>query len=229
MTTVYYQQNSLPTAEWLLMQYAAGALPPYESMLVAAYLALNHKAQHRFAAFEAEGGRMIEEEEPVAVTTACLDSILAVIEPVARGAKAHPAAPRADGCTLPAIMHRLLAAHCPQQKRQWRQSSPGIAYIDIQLCHTEPRRRRLALMRVDAKHAQPAYVRQGLEITLVLEGSYNTGDQQYRTGDLVILDARTPASSPYAGDEGCVCMVLTEATARAENPLLQFFRSIWPR
>lgn len=218
-----------PTAESLLMHYAAGTLPPYESMLVAAYLAVNARARAQYAAYEAEGGRMIEEADPVDVTTACLNNILAIIEPAAqRAAPAPTPAPTLDPCALPAVMRRLLSVHCPQQKLEWREVSPGIAHINIQLCRTEPRRRSLALLRVDAGRSTPAHRHAGTEITLVLEGSYSDGARLYHTGDLVILNAQSDTHSPSAGDAGCVCMILTDAPVRFENPLLRLISTLIP-
>ncbi len=231
MTAVFYSQGQTPTPEWLLMQYAAGTLPPYESMLIAAYLALNSAAKQQLARFEAEGGRMLEESAPVKVTGACLNNILAIIEPAGVAARPHPAvhAAKASDCPLPEIMRRLLSTHCPQQKLAWRRLAPGIARIDIQLCRTEPRQRSLALVRVDAGRAAPSHRHQGVEMTLVLEGSYQDGSRSYGAGEMVILGRDSVPHSPSAGAEGCVCMVLTEGAVWLQNPVLRWLSAVMPR
>jgi putative transcriptional regulator len=212
------------------MHYAAGTLPPYESMLMAAYLAVSIEAQRKLAAFEAEAGRMMEEVEPVQVTHACLNNILAVIEPAGAAAAPHPASAAARAadadCTLPLFMQKLLNAHCPQQSTTWEEIAPGVGRIDIRLCRSEPRQRHLRLMRFAPGTDAPAHRHQGLELTLVLDGTYYDGRQNYRRGDLVIM-ADHSDHNPHAGDAGCVCLILSDAPVRFHNPVLRLLNHFW--
>lgn len=231
MSTAHYTMTREPSSDWLLMQYAAGALPPYESMLVAAYLATSAAARHKYATFEAAGGRMIDNVEPVSVTHNCLNNILAVIEPAGEAATPHPAAPAAQkvasDCVLPTFMRRLLDTHCPQQNMNWQSISSGVAKIDIRLCHSEPRQRKLRLMRIAPDRQTPTHTHAGIEMTLVLEGSYHDGQARYLPGDLVIVTAEEAEHTPRAGADGCVCMILSEAPVRFHNPLLQALNLFW--
>lgn len=216
------------TTETLLMRYAAGVLPPYESMLMAAYLTVSEDARQRMASFEAEGGRMIESVDPVSVTQTCLNNILAMTQP-----QQHPAGPapapcsdaRKDGgdCSIPKLLRKLVDAHCPQQKLSWDHVSPGIAKIDITLCRSEPRTRRLRLLRLDPHQTTPVHHHLGTEITLVLEGGYTDETGSYNRGDMVIVTDPALRHSPRAMDSGCTCLSLTEAPLRFDNMFVQLF------
>lgn len=226
MITLFYQNNTPPTAEWLLMRYAAGALPPYESMLMAAYLSLSPDARRQMQAFEAEGGRMIEQLEPVSVTHDCLNAVLACID------APQPAAPRAAAATagtddVPAVFLQLVERHCPQQNLSWQPLAGGGAKIDITLCRSEPRHRHLRLVRLAPQQQTPQHRHQGVELTLVLQGSFADQGRSYAPGDLMIVTDSQVQHGPRAGDQGCVCMMLTEAPLRFSHPLARMLNLFW--
>lgn len=216
------------TADILLMRYAAGVLPPYESMMMAAYLTVSDTARQRMATFEAAGGRMIESEAPVSVTQSCLNNILARTQPAEQPCDGTSAAPCTDNsahgdCTIPKLMRKLVSTHCPQQKLQWDQLSPGIAKIDITLCRSEPKTRRLRLLKLGPHQETPVHHHDGSEITLVLEGGFTDETGSYTRGDLVIVSDPTLHHSPRAMAEGCVCLALTEAPLRFNSLFMQLF------
>lgn len=217
------------TADTLLMRYAAGVLPPYESMLMAAYLTVSAGARQRMAAFEAAGGQMIETVDPVSVTQTCLNNILALTQPAASPcseATPCPDAEAGEDCTIPRLLRQLVSAHCPQQKLDWEHLAPGIAKIDITLCRSEPKTRRLRLLRLAPHQATPVHHHQGVEITLVLEGSFSDETGSYRRGDLVIVSDPHLHHGPRAMADGCLCLALTEAPLRFNNMFFQLF-NIW--
>lgn len=219
MNNFFYHLHGHPvTHDWLLMQYAAGALPPYESMLMAAWLAVSAAAQQKMRAFEAEGGRMIDDVEPVAVRTDCLSAVMARID-VAPAAATQPRHATAAG--IPSCLAQLVAQHCPQQKMVWRQMGDGAAIIDITLCRSEPRHRQLRLVKMAPRQSTPTHRHGGVELTLVLDGSFRDGAARYAAGDLVIISDTAAPHGPQAEDDGCTCLMLTDAPLRFANPLMR--------
>lgn len=229
MTQIHtHPQAGSLTTDTLLMRYAAGVLPPYESMLMAAYLTVSEHARQRMASFEAAGGRMIETVDPVSVTQNCLNNILALTQPQERPcsdatAPCPDAASSAEDCSIPKLLRKLVDAHCPQQKLDWEHLTPGISKIDIILCRSEPKSRRLRLMKLAPHQATPAHHHFGSEITLVLEGGYSDETGSYRRGDMVIVTDPGLHHSPRAMETGCVCLSLTEAPLRFDSLFLQMF------
>ncbi len=221
------------TPDLLLMRYAAGVLPPYESMVMAAYLTVSAEARRKMAAYEAAGGRMIDSEEPVSVTQNCLNNILAMTQPQQPCAEDKPCPDAlvqdAGDCTIPRLLRKLVNAHCPQQALAWEHLSHGIAKIDITLCRSEPRARRLRLLKLAPHQATPAHSHHGTELTLVLEGSYADSSGHYRAGELVVVSAPGISHSPRAQEQGCICLTLTEAPVRFDSlvtQMLSFFRGL---
>ncbi len=227
MSSPSHAHTGALTTETLLMRYAAGVLPPYESMLMAAYLTVSEDARQRMASFEAAGGRMIENVEPVSVTQTCLNNILAMTQPQQRPCDETkgpcPDALQDSDCTIPKLLRKLVDAHCPQQKLDWEHVTPGIAKIDITLCRSEPRSRRLRLLRLAPHQTTPTHYHFGTEITLVLEGGYSDETGHYRRGDMVIVTDPALHHSPRAMDSGCTCLTLTEAPLRFDNMFVQLF------
>lgn len=220
MTHSFYHTHTPPTADWLLMQYAAGALPPYESMLMAAWLATSAAARQQLRSFEAEGGRMIDDVEPVSVTHGCLNAVLARID-IQAARPVPPTAAAHDG--IPACFVQLVTRHCPQQTFVWRQVTNGAATIDITLCRTEPRHRQLRLLRLGPNQSTPLHSHDGIEITLVLDGSFHDNGRRYAAGDIAIATADPQSRhSPRAEDAGCTCLMLTDAPLRLSNPIARF-------
>lgn len=221
------------TTDMLLMRYAAGVLPPYESMLVAAYLTVSEVAQQRLASFEAEGGRMIESVEPVNVTQTCLNNILALTQSSAPPQRTAPCAEsiatQYSDCTIPRLLRKLVDAHCPNQNLEWQRLSPGIAKIDISLCRSEPKSRRLRLLQLAPHQPTPSHHHYGTEITLVLEGGYSDETGSYRRGDMVFVSDPELHHAPRALQDGCICLTLTEAPLRFDGLVMQMlniFRGI---
>ena len=220
-------QDTPMTAEQLLMRYAAGVLPPYESMVVAAHIALNEAARRRLTAYEAEGGRMVETLDPVSVTSACLQNVLSIIE----GGFSAPQTEnkRQVSDDIPAPFRQLLEKNCKNTQLVWEVLAEGVAKIDISLCGSEPRQRKLRLLRLAPNRVTPVHAHHGYELTLVLEGSFVDETGRYGRGDLVVLDNPDLHHSPRAESMGCICLTLTQAPLRFTEPLAQlmnFFRRI---
>ena len=67
----------------------------------------------------------------------------------------------------------------------------------------------------------PQHTHQGLELTLVLAGSFADGDEEFHAGDIEVAD-ETVDHTPVSGPNGpCICLAVTDA------PLV--FRSWLPR
>ncbi len=212
-------QRTEMTSEQLLMRYAAGALPPYESMMMAAHIALNEVARRRFKAYEAEGGRMVETLDPVSVTSACLNNVLSIIE--CGFATAPAPAKKEVSQDIPAPFRQLLEKNCKNTQLVWETLADGVAKIDISLCGTEPRQRKLRLLRLAPNRQTPVHGHHGYELTLVLEGSFADETGRYVQGDLIVLDNPELHHSPRAEAMGCICLTLTQAPLRFTDPLVQ--------
>jgi anti-sigma factor ChrR (cupin superfamily) len=94
--------------EHMLMAYAAGGLPPQESLVMAALTALNPNARKKVKHYEALAGRMICDQELARVNDDCLAKLMGRID-----------TPKAD---IPAALAAIPSA----EKRPAAQNDLGI-------------------------------------------------------------------------------------------------------
>lgn len=208
------------TLDILLMHYAAGALEPAEALMAAAHLALNPAARRKIAQYEAVGGRMMAQMPEAAVSDNCLKAVLDMIDhPVAKAAR-RPAActPDKHSLTVPECIHALLNDYCDDFSFAWQDLGGGVESIDLKIRAAHPCDRKLSLMRVTPHGCTPAHKHTGMEITVVLNGSYHDERGRYRTGDIVIIHDPAQSHSPAAEDEGCLCLVLTDNACEEASP-----------
>lgn len=84
--------------------------------------------------------------------------------------------------------------------------------------------RRLSLLKIDQGGQIPQHTHTGIEITLLLEGSFEDDMGTYQVGDFIWLDAKH-THSPIT-QEGCICLTLvsdalhfTQGFTKLLNPL----------
>lgn len=213
--------------EMLLMQYAAGALSPYEALMVAAHVSVNPESRRKISRYEAEGGRMICDEKPAPVKSDCLDSVLRKIDGCGENNLSSPSPHNYSDDSLslkiPAPVLDLLYRSCGNKKLCWQQVAQGIRKIDLNVCTSEPRRRRLRLIHLMPGQATPLHAHAGREVTVVLDGGFTDCTGHYAKGDIVIVDDPRFVHSPKADDTGCLSLTLTDAPLRFTQPVVQFF------
>jgi putative transcriptional regulator len=216
---------TLSPLDLLLMNYATGSLSPQESLVVAAHLTLNSEARRRVQRYEAEGGKMMCETEPAAVRAECLSATLSKIEKTS--IKPAPAAtPCAPDLHIPAAIYALISGFCAPDTRNWSRVTRGFAKMDLRLCPA-PTAKRLRLMKLEPRSATPPHSHPGRETTVVLEGSFRDHTGQYKKGDIIIITDASFIHQPVAGDQGCVCLTLTEAPLRFQDPFQRFMNAFW--
>lgn len=201
--------------EILLMEYAAGHLRPSEALVVTCHLALSPNARKRVQAYEALGAKMIcddcGENDIAAVSDDCFDKIMSRIEQPAPIMMQVPRTPMQQDRSIPPAVMSLLCGHCTERSIRWQAIGPGVEAVSLHVPAGSPCRHRLRLMRLGPHQQIPMHRHGGREMTLVLEGSFSDHTGTYRKGDLVVIDDPAFAHQPRAGDQGCLCLILTDA------------------
>ncbi len=213
--------------DMLLMNYAAGSLSQQESLLVAAHLALNAEARRKVSRYEAMGGRLMCETEPAKVRDECLNATLARIEKAPASPMQQKAAPCASpDLHIPEAIYALISGFCLSDPRQWSNVTRGFATMSLRLCPA-PTQKRLRLVKLEPRSAAPPHSHPGTEVTVVLQGSFSDQTGKYRKGDIIIISDPRLVHQPTASDEGCVCLTLTEAPLRFQDPFQRFMNAFW--
>lgn len=213
----------------LLLGYATGELSAQQSLLVATLLSMRDDLRRRVAAFEGIGGRVLEEQNPAHVCSACLEGVLARIDglPLAASASVPPDAPPAAWQDIPAPLRDVLQQGCAEADiGRWQKLARG---VDSRKVFPAPRGFfghtpwHLSLMRLAPHTAVPAHRHSGAEIMLVLEGGYHDGFAAFRAGDISIIEDPAVTHQPVADGEGCTCLVLTKGHLQFVHRATRFF------
>lgn len=194
-----------PRVDELLMAHAAGRLPEPVSLVVATHLALSPASRERYRRYEAVGGALLEELEPIALGDDAWVRLLARLGETPRDA------PRPARCSTPGLpgplCHYLPA---PIEQLPWR--SYGHA-AEVELTVKAPGY-RTTLVRVRAGSRVPRHTHEGSELTLVLAGGFRDETGHYRLGDLAVADSSIDHRPIADVGANCLCLTVTDAPLR---------------
>lgn len=199
----------------LLLTYAAGALPSGLALAVAAHAALCADCAHRAAVAEEIGGSLLDRIEPAALCPDALGRTFGRIE--APGAPpAPPSVPptaRRDGSPhLAGLPGPLRAAVDTLPDARWRRLAPGIRQIDLMPGARGGGSSRL--FRISPGTTLPHHGHKGIELTLILQGSFIDEIGRFQIGDLAELEDDVVHQPIVDSAEDCICLIATEAPLR---------------
>jgi putative transcriptional regulator len=199
-------------AEALLAAYAAGSLSRPLHVLVASHLALRPGSRPFVAALEAMAGETMAADEPltgVADRGQRLAAIFADPPP-------EPAAPREKGL-LPDPLAAF--ARSAADDLRWRAVLPGLKQVKLQ----DSSGAEASLLWIRAGRAMPAHTHQGLEATLVLQGSFSDATGRYERGDIAVADDDVDHKPVAGAAEDCICYAVSEGPVKLTGPVARLF------
>ncbi|MBJ2149829.1 ChrR family anti-sigma-E factor [Paracoccus sp. IB05] len=195
-------------SDHLLDAYVTGNLPHAFSVVVAAHLSLCDACRARAEAAEILGGALLDRVAPSAMSSGAKERLLAALEDTS-----PPSAPIARSGIFPAPVMQALGGQPPK----WRMLGGGIR----QQILSADREGSLRLLYIPAGRAVPEHSHGGLELTLVLQGSFSDSEGRFGVGDVETAGDEID-HQPMAGMEGpCICLAATDAPLR--------FRAMIPR
>ncbi|MGY8985227.1 MAG: ChrR family anti-sigma-E factor [Sphingomonadales bacterium] len=187
--------------EWIL-SYAAGSLSEAHALMVATHCHYHPELQEKIIFAEGIGGELMENMEPTPISNQRFDELLTEIDnlpienkvPSINSSLPNPLAEYLDG-SLDQIKWRLMGPGL-YQKKLWKGQN-GL---------------KLWLLKARKGTKIPIHDHKGLEMTLVLKGSYHVEDRHYTTGMIEIAEPGLKNHQPKIDKvEDCICLVVTEA------------------
>jgi putative transcriptional regulator len=178
----------------MISDYAAGLLPPGQSLLVASHFTSCPCCRAKAARFEALGGALLAGVPPVAPGPSCLEATLARIEAAERAEPCFDA----EGWPLPRPLCRRLQR--PVRDLAFRPIAPGLAACRLDGFPDET----VAIRRGAAGAPLLAPGEARTVATLVLSGDPRVGETAYGPGDCLVK----PPEMPVAGDLACLCLTV---------------------
>lgn len=194
----------------VLMAYATGALPEVFDMVVASHVSLCDDARVRLDTFDAIGGAVLDDSAPVDMGPDALAATLAMLsDPV------PTPEPRATDPVLPGPV--LAALNGDAATLPWRNIGMGSKQAILWAEGTASVR----LLSIPPDTAMPDHSHSGMEMTLVLQGAFRDGDDEFHRGDVELADEALSHAPRVISDMPCLCL------AAADNRLR--FKSWLPR
>ena len=188
----------------ILMAYSAGTLPEAFSLMVASHVSLCDACRAQIESFDAVGGALIADscQGVVAIDT---NSLATTLELIARGLPQDaPRPPRAKGI-LPTPLQDYVGGDVEAIK--WRSVGMGVRQAILPTDSDASAR----LLFIPAGAAMPDHGHRGIEMTMVLQGSFADEGDHFNRGDVEIADEDLH-HTPVAGvGEDCICLAVTDA------------------
>jgi putative transcriptional regulator len=181
--------------EAALFDYSAGTLRSGPAFVVAAHLALQPKARKLVGAFDAAGGSLLDELEPVALATP-------------PWLEQNEDAPTGRATRAPDVAHVLSSL----DQGRWKRNLAGMLVKPVPGVDAQ-------LLKLEAGRSVPHHGHNGLELTLVLSGSFGDGHGIYKRGDLVVQDEDSEHQPCAVASSDCICLISQTAPVRLNGPL----------
>jgi putative transcriptional regulator len=203
-------QNGMIPEEWVV-SYAAGSLSEAHALVVASHIDYHPEIQKKLADAESIGGLLLENNEITTVSCDMFDDILGRLdEEITSIPQKTDAKPESN---LPKPLMDYIDGDLSDLK--WKAMGPGLSQVRL---WTGPNDERLWILRAKAGTKVPMHDHRSLELTLVLQGSYQAGGERFKPGMIEVADEHTHNHQPII-DEGeeCICLVVTEAPIKIHS------------
>ncbi|MGR3712354.1 MAG: ChrR family anti-sigma-E factor [Shimia sp.] len=187
----------------LLAAYAAGSLPKPFALVIAAHVSLCDSCRAGLAAHEAVGGAVLEDMATAPVEADVKAALMAMLD--GPEAAPEPRAAKRRG-VYPGPVMGALKGRAPR----WKKMGMGVKQCILDAGEAGSVR----LLYIPPGQAVPDHTHGGLELTLVLQGSFSDEAGRFGVGDVEIADQEIE-HTPVA-DEGlpCICLAATDAPLR---------------
>ena len=197
-----------------LNDYAAGSLPAAQALCVATHLAYCPQCRAQINQLAGVGGALLEQLAPTTVSDNLFDRVMSRLEQhpsvsVQHKVPAQPLQTDDDGL-LPDVIQKL--ARCNIASLSWRRISKALKLARLV---TGDKRHESALYNIRAGGKIPPHRHKGIEITVVLRGSFSDHDGVYQNGDFIVREPGDHHHAPTATqDDDCLCLAVLDGPVR---------------
>jgi putative transcriptional regulator len=185
----------------MIAAYASGNLPQPFAMIVASHISICTECRAALGAHQTVGGALIEQSDEIAVSSDMKSNMMAMLD--------DPFTPQpvydAKGVYPGPVMQALKG-----KPPRWKTLGMGVKQSIL----SKEASGSVRLLYIPGGQAVPDHSHNGLELTLVLQGSFSDETGRFGVGDVEIGDAdleHTPIAD--AGDP-CICLAATDAPLR---------------
>jgi putative transcriptional regulator len=185
------------------MGYAAGTLPEAFNLVVATHISMCDTCRAALAEYDAVGGEVMIDAEPVELAEDALAATMALIDNAP--AFDMPRAKVLRGGVFPAPLQDYVNGDLDNVK--WRRVGGGVRQMVLETSDQASVR----LLYIPAGTAVPDHGHRGTELTLVLQGAFVDETDRFAAGDVEV--ANEDLNHTPVAEEGmdCICLAATDA------------------
>ncbi len=188
------------------MGYAAGTLPEAFNLVVATHISMCDTCRAALAEYEAVGGEVMLEGEPVVLAEDALAATLALID---SGFDATPSQPkRRVESIFPGPLQDYVSGDIDSLK--WRKIGGGVSQLVLETSSEATVR----LLRIPGGTAVPDHGHRGTELTLVLQGAFVDESDRFGAGDVEVANEDVEHTPVAEQGVDCICLAATDAPLR---------------
>jgi putative transcriptional regulator len=199
--------------EPLLMGYAAGTLPEAFNLVVATHITMCDDCRATLAGYDAVGGEVMLDSDPVTVAEDALAATMAMIESGFETDKPVPV--RTRNSIFPGPLQDYVSGDLDGLK--WRKVGGGVSQLVLKTSSDASVR----LLRIAAGTKVPDHGHRGTELTLVLQGAFMDANEHFGAGDVEVANEDMNHTPIAETGMDCICLAATDAPLR--------FSGIMPR
>lgn len=187
----------------LLMGYAAGTLPEAFNLVVATHISMCDTCRAALAEYEAVGGEVMLDAEPVELAEDALAATMALIDtaPVFDAPKVKTAT---EGI-FPGPLRDYVNGDLDSVK--WRRVGGGVRQMVLETSDQASVR----LLHIPAGTAVPDHGHRGTELTLVLQGAFVDETDRFAAGDVEVANEDLNHTPVAEAGMDCICLAATDA------------------
>ncbi|MCK8464656.1 ChrR family anti-sigma-E factor [Aliiroseovarius sp. S1339] len=192
----------------ILAAYTSGSLPHHYAVAVASHVSLCLQCRASLEAHQNMGGALLDATDRVAVSGHMKADLLAQLD--------APVTPE-PVYTRQGIYPRPVVEALKGQDPRWKSVGMGVRQSIL----SETKEGSVRLLYIPPGQAVPDHGHNGMEMTLVLQGSFSDETGHFGVGDIEIANEdldHTPTADP---GEACICLAATDAPLR--------FNALMPR
>ena len=196
--------------EELLLDYSSGAMEEGWALAIATHLALCPDCRAAVGDIEAIGASFLEGLVPTRVSTAISDAVRSQLSDTTAPMEDMPHTGKGEAPpVLPEPLRKYIGGdidHVP-----WQRLGLGVFQYLIPM---GKQGLTVRLLRIPAGKPVPTHSHGGLELTLVLCGSFSDATGRYERGDLQEADETLEHQPHAAVGVDCICLAVTDAPLR---------------
>ena len=192
----------------LLTAYASGNLEQHYALVVAAHVSMCNECRARLETHHMAGGAIVETTDAVDLAQDAKSSVFAQLDAQVTEAPVYH-----KSGVFPAPVMAALKGQPPK----WKSLGFGVRQFVLHSDNSGSAR----LLYIPGGEAVPEHGHRGIEMTLVLQGSFRDETGSFEVGDIEIADDDLNHTPVADKGQACICLAATGAPLR--------FRSLMPR